>query len=37
MDDVRAHGKDERIGIKEFYDGVTFMDRLVRALTGAGH
>lgn len=33
MDDVRAHGKDERIGIKEFYDGVEFMYRLIKALT----
>jgi len=33
MDDVRAHGKDERIGVKEFYDGVEFMYRLMKALT----
>ncbi len=25
IDDVRAHGRDERIGVKEFYDGVGFM------------
>jgi acetylornithine deacetylase/succinyl-diaminopimelate desuccinylase-like protein len=24
IDDVRAHGRDERIGVKEFYDGVDF-------------
>jgi acetylornithine deacetylase/succinyl-diaminopimelate desuccinylase-like protein len=33
MDDVRAHGKDERIGIKEFYDGVDFMYRFIKALS----
>jgi acetylornithine deacetylase/succinyl-diaminopimelate desuccinylase-like protein len=24
VDDERAHGKDERIGVKDFYDGVEF-------------
>jgi acetylornithine deacetylase/succinyl-diaminopimelate desuccinylase-like protein len=33
MDDVRAHGKDERLGVKEFYDGVDFMYRFIKALT----
>ncbi len=33
MDDVRAHGKDERIGVKEFYDGVDFMYRFMKALS----
>jgi acetylornithine deacetylase/succinyl-diaminopimelate desuccinylase-like protein len=33
MDDVRAHGRDERIGIKEFYDGVEFMYRFIKALS----
>jgi len=32
-DDVRAHGKDERIGVKEFYDGVEFMYGFVKGLT----
>ena len=32
-DDVRAHGKDERIGVKEFYDGVEFMYRFMKALS----
>jgi acetylornithine deacetylase/succinyl-diaminopimelate desuccinylase-like protein len=32
-DDVRAHGRDERIGIREFYDGVEFMYRFMKALT----
>ena len=30
--DVRAHGKDERIGIKEFYDGVDFYNNFLKAL-----
>lgn len=30
--DVRAHGKDERIGIREFYAGVDFYDKLMKAL-----
>lgn len=29
----RAHGKDERIGVPEFYAGVDFMHDLMRALT----
>ena len=33
MDDGRAHGKDERIGVKEFYDGVDFMYQLMITLT----
>ncbi len=33
MDDVRAHGKDERVGVQQFYEGQEFLDRLVRALT----
>jgi acetylornithine deacetylase/succinyl-diaminopimelate desuccinylase-like protein len=33
IDDVRAHGRDERIGVKEFYKGVDFMYRFIRALT----
>jgi acetylornithine deacetylase/succinyl-diaminopimelate desuccinylase-like protein/8-oxo-dGTP pyrophosphatase MutT (NUDIX family) len=28
----RAHGKDERVGVADFYQGVDFYDRLVRAL-----
>jgi acetylornithine deacetylase/succinyl-diaminopimelate desuccinylase-like protein len=33
VDDIRAHGKDERIGVKEFYKGVEFMYRLMKALS----
>jgi acetylornithine deacetylase/succinyl-diaminopimelate desuccinylase-like protein len=32
VDDVRAHGRDERIRVGAFYQGVEFTDRLVRAL-----
>ncbi|NJD11501.1 MAG: M20/M25/M40 family metallo-hydrolase [Gemmatimonadetes bacterium] len=35
IDDVRAHGQDERIKPEWFYEGQEFMYRLVRALTGA--
>jgi acetylornithine deacetylase/succinyl-diaminopimelate desuccinylase-like protein len=31
----RAHGKDERIGVQDFYDGVEFNYRLIRALSSA--
>jgi acetylornithine deacetylase/succinyl-diaminopimelate desuccinylase-like protein len=33
IDDIRAHGRDERIGVKEFYEGLEFMYRFIRALT----
>jgi acetylornithine deacetylase/succinyl-diaminopimelate desuccinylase-like protein len=33
VDDVRAHGKDERIGIQEFYNGIEFMYRLMKELS----
>ena len=33
IDDVREHGKDERIGVKQFHDGRDFLYRLVRLLT----
>jgi acetylornithine deacetylase/succinyl-diaminopimelate desuccinylase-like protein len=32
IDDVRAHGRDERIGVKEFYDGVDFYYELIKEL-----
>jgi acetylornithine deacetylase/succinyl-diaminopimelate desuccinylase-like protein len=34
MDDVRAHGRDERIGIKQFFEGLEFQYRLIKALAG---
>ncbi len=33
--DLRAHGRDERILVKSFYDGQTFMYRLTKALSSA--
>jgi acetylornithine deacetylase/succinyl-diaminopimelate desuccinylase-like protein len=34
-DDVRAHGKDERLRVTSYYDGVDFYYRYLKALTGA--
>jgi acetylornithine deacetylase/succinyl-diaminopimelate desuccinylase-like protein len=34
MDDSRAHGRDERMLIKSFYDGQEFLYRLVKELSG---
>jgi acetylornithine deacetylase/succinyl-diaminopimelate desuccinylase-like protein len=34
VDDMRAHGKDERIRVAAFYQGLEFSTRLVRALAG---
>jgi acetylornithine deacetylase/succinyl-diaminopimelate desuccinylase-like protein len=33
-DDNRAHGKDERVGIKQYYEGLEFQYRLIKALSG---
>jgi len=35
IDDVRAHGRDERLGVAQFYEGQQFLGRLVTALAGA--
>ena len=32
MDDIRAHGKDERIGKQQFFESYEFLSRLVAAL-----
>ena len=32
IDDVRAHGKDENLGIGAYYEGLEFMRRFVRAV-----
>jgi acetylornithine deacetylase/succinyl-diaminopimelate desuccinylase-like protein len=32
-DDIRAHGRDERIRVTAFYQGLEFTERLVRALS----
>lgn len=33
MDDVRAHGKDERVSVAAFHEGVDFYYRLIKALS----
>ena len=33
LDDNRAHGKDERIGVRDFYDGVEVNYRLIKNLS----
>jgi acetylornithine deacetylase/succinyl-diaminopimelate desuccinylase-like protein len=33
IDDVRSHGKDERVLVRSFYEGVEFMYRLMRELS----
>ena len=33
MNDFRAHGRDERIPVKSFYEGQTFLYQLVKALS----
>ena len=35
VDDDRAHGKDERVGAREFYEGREFLYRLVKSLSAA--
>ncbi|HEX7175149.1 MAG TPA: M20/M25/M40 family metallo-hydrolase [Pyrinomonadaceae bacterium] len=35
IDDNRAHGRDERVGVKELYDSQEFLYRLVKALSSA--
>jgi acetylornithine deacetylase/succinyl-diaminopimelate desuccinylase-like protein len=32
MDDVRAHGRDERVGVKQYFEGLEFQYRLIKAL-----
>jgi acetylornithine deacetylase/succinyl-diaminopimelate desuccinylase-like protein len=34
IDDIRAHGKDERILVKSFYEGENYLYRLVKMLAG---
>ena len=34
VDDIRAHGKDERVAVKSFYDGQEYLYRLVKLLAG---
>ena len=34
MEDVRAHGRDERVGVKQFFEGLEFQYRLIKMLAG---
>ena len=36
VDDVRVHGKDERVLVKSFFDGQEYLYRLVKMLSGGG-
>src|SRR5262245_60738920 len=36
VDDFRAHGKDERVPVKSFFEGQEYLYRLVRTLCGGG-
>jgi acetylornithine deacetylase/succinyl-diaminopimelate desuccinylase-like protein len=36
IDDIRAHGRDERIGVKAFHDAAQFWYELVKTLGGTG-
>jgi acetylornithine deacetylase/succinyl-diaminopimelate desuccinylase-like protein len=36
INDIRAHGKDERILVKSFYEGEDYLYRLVKMLSGGG-
>lgn len=33
INDTRAHGRDERLGVRQFYQGMEFLYRLVKALS----
>jgi acetylornithine deacetylase/succinyl-diaminopimelate desuccinylase-like protein len=33
IDDTRSHGRDERMGVKEYYNGLEFLYRLVKTLS----
>jgi acetylornithine deacetylase/succinyl-diaminopimelate desuccinylase-like protein len=35
IDDDRSHGKDERVGMQDFYDGVEFNYKLIRELSSS--
>jgi acetylornithine deacetylase/succinyl-diaminopimelate desuccinylase-like protein len=33
LDDIRAHGKDERVAVKDFYDGLEFEYQLLKTIS----
>ena len=34
--DIRAHGRDERLGVESFYEGQEFLYTLVKTLVAGG-
>jgi acetylornithine deacetylase/succinyl-diaminopimelate desuccinylase-like protein len=34
QDDIRAHGKDERVRVVSFFEGVDFYYRFLKVMTG---
>ncbi|MCU1349227.1 MAG: uncharacterized protein JWO56_2257, partial [Acidobacteria bacterium] len=36
LDDSRSHGRDERVGVQQFFDGAQFLYLLVRRLSSGG-
>jgi len=36
INDVRAHGRDERIGVQDFYDGAEYIYQLVKEVSSRG-
>jgi acetylornithine deacetylase/succinyl-diaminopimelate desuccinylase-like protein len=34
VDDIRVHGRDERVLVKSFFDGQEYLYRLVKMLSG---
>ena len=37
IDDNRAHGRDERVGVKQYFEGLEFQYRLIKALSSPQH
>ena len=35
INDIRAHGRDERIGVQDYYDGAEYIYQLVKAVSSA--
>jgi len=35
VDENRAHGRDERVGVREFYESVEYTYRLMKAMSKA--
>jgi acetylornithine deacetylase/succinyl-diaminopimelate desuccinylase-like protein len=36
INDIRAHGRDERIGVQDYYDGAEYIYQLVKAVSSSG-